>query len=136
MSSVPSPAFNHQSTSHQTNVAPPPSRHVCPVALPLSCHNFRRTIADLHLLCIAVLIRIAVMSPDDISLPDRRIILTEKHPSVEIGRSSNRPALALQPAVTNGWFDSPVMSRHHAEIRADIRNKASDSTILWCGQGY
>ncbi|KAF3760576.1 hypothetical protein M406DRAFT_108145 [Cryphonectria parasitica EP155] len=71
-----------------------------------------------------VVVRLSIVTPNDISFPERRIVLTKSRPLVRIGRSSNRPYLDIQCAVDNGWFDSPVMSRHHAEIKAEFRNKA------------
>lgn len=71
-----------------------------------------------------VLISLSVSQPNDINYPERRIRLTESRPSLQIGRSSTRSHIGLQPAVDNGWFNSPVMSRNQAEITADIPNKA------------
>lgn len=53
--------------------------------------------------------------------------MTESEPTTKLGRSSSRPSLGLQPAVSNGWYNSPVMSRHHAELEADFANEASTS---------
>lgn len=55
--------------------------------------------------------------------PERRIVLTGSSPTLQIGRASNRLALGLQSETANAWFDSPVMSRNHARISADIANK-------------
>ncbi|POS73843.1 hypothetical protein DHEL01_v207760 [Diaporthe helianthi] len=68
----------------------------------------------------SVLILLSAQSPNNLKFPERRIILTQSHPKVLIGRSSSRSALGLIPALDNGYFDSPVMSREHAEIEADI----------------
>ncbi|KAJ0119312.1 hypothetical protein J7T55_013550 [Diaporthe amygdali] len=51
---------------------------------------------------------------------ERRVVLTQSRPVLKIGRSSNRSSLGLTPMLNNGYFDSPVMSRDHAEIIADI----------------
>ncbi|KAJ4415453.1 hypothetical protein N0V82_007324 [Gnomoniopsis sp. IMI 355080] len=75
----------------------------------------------------SVLIRLSVVQPGDIDYPERRIILTESEPTAKLGRSSSRPSLGLQPAVNNGWYNSPVMSRHHAELEADFTIQASTS---------
>ena len=50
--------------------------------------------------------------------PDR--ILTLEYPewSVEIGRGSSSD-VAASPQPENAWFSSKVMSRHHAELKAD-----------------
>ncbi|KAI3393803.1 hypothetical protein diail_3624 [Diaporthe ilicicola] len=68
----------------------------------------------------SVLILLSTNSPTSITHPERRIVLTQSQPTLKIGRSSNRSALALTPTLNNGYFDSPVMSREHAEIEADI----------------
>lgn len=68
----------------------------------------------------SVLILLSTNSPNNITYPERRILLTQSQPKLQIGRSSNRTAMGLTPALDNGYFDSPVMSREHAEIEADI----------------
>lgn len=68
----------------------------------------------------SVLILLSTNSPNNITYPERRIVLTQSQPKLQIGRSSNRSAMGLTPALDNGYFDSPVMSREHAEIEADI----------------
>ncbi|KAG8169086.1 hypothetical protein KVR01_001835 [Diaporthe batatas] len=68
----------------------------------------------------SVLILLSANSPNNVTFPERRIILTQSQPKVLIGRSSNRSAMGLTPAIDNCYFDSPVMSREHAEIEADI----------------
>lgn len=68
----------------------------------------------------SVLILLSAKSPNNLTFPERRILLTPSQPKVLIGRSSNRLAMGLIPAIDNGYFDSPVMSREHAEIEADI----------------
>ncbi|KAI7780901.1 hypothetical protein LA080_015468 [Diaporthe eres] len=68
----------------------------------------------------SVLILLSTKSPTSITHPERRILLTQSRPTLKIGRSSNRSALGLTPTLDNGYFDSPVMSREHAEIEADI----------------
>lgn len=72
-----------------------------------------------------VVVRLFVVKPDKIHLPERRILLTKSNPTASLGRSSSRPALHLLPAIDNGVYDSPVMSRHHAELSADFDNEAS-----------
>ena len=47
----------------------------------------------------------------------RTIQLTSDKPSQAIGRSSRNEAKGLFAAPTNGFFESPVMSRTHAEVR-------------------
>jgi len=54
--------------------------------------------------------------------PDR--IITLKHPDwlVEIGRGSSSD-VADSPKPANVWFTSKVMSRHHAELKADPKTR-------------
>ncbi|KAJ5115138.1 hypothetical protein NUU61_000897 [Penicillium alfredii] len=48
--------------------------------------------------------------------PLRTITLSEDNPNVSIGRASRREIKNRFPAKENGWFDSRVMSREHAEL--------------------
>ncbi|KAI9643236.1 hypothetical protein NHQ30_007852 [Ciborinia camelliae] len=49
--------------------------------------------------------------------PATRIInLNPTHKVMQIGRASKSPNKGIQGATNNAWFDSPVMSRNHAEI--------------------
>lgn len=72
-----------------------------------------------------VLVSLSVSQPNSIELPERRIRLYKSRLPVRIGRSSNRAQVDLEPAVNNGWFNSPVMSRKQAEITADIPSNVS-----------
>lgn len=54
--------------------------------------------------------------------PDRIITLEHPHWSAEIGRGSSSDIVA-SPQPANAWFTSKVMSRHHAELRADPRTR-------------
>ena len=54
--------------------------------------------------------------------PDRRII--------QIGRASKNPGKGLSGASDNAWFDSPVMSRNHAEISLKSGNNVSSPIKL------
>ncbi|KAK0720753.1 hypothetical protein B0H67DRAFT_552875 [Lasiosphaeris hirsuta] len=63
------------------------------------------------------------MSSTDLPFPDRRIILDRKTDSIVIGRASKTPSKGFLADMGNGWYDSPVMSRKHAEIVADLRDK-------------
>ncbi|KAI8190881.1 Sarcolemmal membrane-associated protein [Colletotrichum sp. SAR 10_75] len=75
--------------------------------------------------------------PPDFQYPERRIVLESKSvdsasEKVKIGRSSKRLP-ALEPKNTNALFDSPVMSREHAELYPDWYHKKlyiKDSTSL------
>ncbi|ROV93752.1 hypothetical protein VSDG_06986 [Cytospora chrysosperma] len=57
----------------------------------------------------SVLVSLSTTAPDNITFPERRILLTESQPKVHIGRSSNRTTLGLLPTLSNGWIDSPVV---------------------------
>lgn len=63
----------------------------------------------------------------------RSFTLSEANPSITLGRSSKRESQNRDPANDNGWFDSRVMSREHAELsicqdRKDIYICDSGST--------
>ncbi|KAM0203134.1 hypothetical protein ACHAPA_010120 [Fusarium lateritium] len=60
----------------------------------------------------------SVNTPPNFSFPERRIFLSKKRASIEIGRTSKRNA-SFEAAKCNAWFDSPVMSRNHALITFD-----------------
>ncbi|KAI1452808.1 hypothetical protein F4805DRAFT_403898 [Annulohypoxylon moriforme] len=53
------------------------------------------------------------------SLAKRDFILSRLRPSIRIGRASKVPAKGFVAAENNAWFDSPVMSRQHAELIFD-----------------
>nr|CAD11383.1 putative protein [Neurospora crassa] len=53
----------------------------------------------------------------------RYIVLDKQNPTLKIGRSSKLAAKGFVPSSQNGWYDSPVMSRQHAEIIADFTQK-------------
>ncbi|KXX80569.1 hypothetical protein MMYC01_202248 [Madurella mycetomatis] len=59
----------------------------------------------------------------DVPFPERRIILNRGKSSIAIGRASKVPSKGFVAAQDNAWFDSPVMSRQHAEIVANINTK-------------
>ncbi|KAI5925125.1 hypothetical protein F4810DRAFT_718537 [Camillea tinctor] len=58
--------------------------------------------------------------PTSVSQPERRLVLTRKAPAVRIGRASKVPTKGFVAAPENAWFDSPVMSRQHAELFANF----------------
>ncbi|KAK5045236.1 hypothetical protein LTR84_009342 [Exophiala bonariae] len=57
------------------------------------------------------------------SIAVRHIVLSEPDWSIKIGRGSSTGDDALRPAENNAWFDSRVMSRNHAVLRADPTTK-------------
>ncbi|QSZ31777.1 hypothetical protein DSL72_001346 [Monilinia vaccinii-corymbosi] len=74
-------------------------------------HNMYHHQVKVHLRRIPV-------TKNDLALePATRILnLTPTKPVMKIGRASKSPAKGIQSATDNAWFDSPVMSRDHAEI--------------------
>lgn len=59
----------------------------------------------------------------DQSFSRRYIVLSSQNPILKIGRSSKLASKGFVPSSQNGWYDSPVMSRQHAEIIADFTSK-------------
>ncbi|TGO61622.1 hypothetical protein BCON_0026g00670 [Botryotinia convoluta] len=53
---------------------------------------------------------------DFLSCGERLINLDPTRTVLQIGRASKSPSKGLLGAIDNAWFDSPVMSRNHAEI--------------------
>ncbi|OTB00862.1 hypothetical protein M426DRAFT_26208 [Hypoxylon sp. CI-4A] len=51
--------------------------------------------------------------------PKRQFTLSRKSPHIRIGRASKVPSKGFVSLTDNAWFDSPVMSRQHAEIYLD-----------------
>lgn len=64
----------------------------------------------------------SINPPSTFSYPQRRLFLTKDNPIMDIGRTSKRNS-ALEAAKNNGWFDSAVMSRDHAQIQFDSNNQ-------------
>ncbi|ORY68921.1 uncharacterized protein BCR38DRAFT_482395 [Pseudomassariella vexata] len=56
--------------------------------------------------------------------PERQIRLTPKNTSIFIGRASKVPSKGFVAGRANAWFESPVMSRQHAELIANFDNKS------------
>ncbi|KAI8958519.1 hypothetical protein F5Y11DRAFT_336023 [Daldinia sp. FL1419] len=54
------------------------------------------------------------------AFPKRQFILSTQNPSVRIGRASKVPTKGFVASIDNAWFDSPVMSRAHAELVMDL----------------
>ncbi|KAI2625682.1 hypothetical protein GGR54DRAFT_637462 [Hypoxylon sp. NC1633] len=54
------------------------------------------------------------------SFPKRQFVLSRQTPSVRIGRASKVPTKGFVASADNAWFDSPVMSRDHAELILDL----------------
>jgi hypothetical protein len=59
-------------------------------------------------------------------LPTERLLTLDiDEPSIQIGRASKTLSKGLQAARENAWFDSPVMSRDHAELSYDTGTSVS-----------
>ncbi|KAH7148864.1 hypothetical protein EDB81DRAFT_759212 [Dactylonectria macrodidyma] len=61
-------------------------------------------------------------APTSFSFPDRRFFLTREKPVMDIGRTSKRNS-SFEAAKNNAWFDSPVMSRDHAQLKLDVEKQ-------------
>lgn len=63
---------------------------------------------------------IKLFADDNIKeLPKRSITLTRSNDTLQIGRASKVATKGFVAAANNAWFDSPIMSRNHAEIVAN-----------------
>ena len=72
---------------------------------------------------------IKLTADDNINdLRTRTITLTEVNNTLPIGRASKVATKGFIAAADNAWFDSPVMSRNHAEIVASFPDKV-ESTV-------
>ncbi|KAF7858429.1 hypothetical protein EAF04_009030 [Stromatinia cepivora] len=65
---------------------------------------------------VNVQIRHDPIAADETRLSERVINLNPTQRVLQIGRASKSPIKGLSGATNNAWFDSPVMSRNHAEI--------------------
>jgi hypothetical protein len=67
---------------------------------------------------------IKLIADDNIKeIPKRTITLTPTNNTLSIGRASKVATKGFTAAADNAWFDSPVMSRSHAEIMANFDDK-------------
>lgn len=62
----------------------------------------------------------------------RSFTLSNSNPLFEIGRSSKREVKNRTPAKDNGWFDSRVMSRDHAELGFNMDKEVSPPCLPDC----
>lgn len=65
------------------------------------------------------------------TFPYRALTFTPKFDTIPIGRASKSESKNLAPAENNGWFESRVMSRNHAMLRASLQNE--DIYVCDCG---
>lgn len=54
--------------------------------------------------------------------------LDADHVSIPVGRASKTVSKGLQGTQDNAWFDSPVMSRDHAELMLDVETDVSSTS--------
>ncbi|OIW23602.1 hypothetical protein CONLIGDRAFT_637571 [Coniochaeta ligniaria NRRL 30616] len=74
---------------------------------------------------------IKLIADDNIKdLPKRTITLTQHNNILQIGRASKVATKGFVAATDNAWFDSPVMSRNHAEIVAGFDEKVIPISLL------
>ncbi|KAK4219591.1 hypothetical protein QBC37DRAFT_108721 [Rhypophila decipiens] len=71
----------------------------------------------------SVIITLSLDEGQDIPHPHRELVLDRKNNSVVVGRSSKVETKGLVSLPSNAWFRSPVMSRNHAEIVANLDDK-------------
>ena len=71
-----------------------------------------------------------LLTPLDNSLP-RKFTLNPSKSFIEIGRASKTASKGLASTEDNAWFDSPIMSRSHAELIV-VTNPAQVSCLTTC----
>lgn len=69
-------------------------------------------------------------SRQDIPFPVRELTLDKDNKSIVVGRASKVETKGLVSLPDNAWFLSPVISRKHAEISANIDDKVSDRAVV------
>ncbi|KAL1845284.1 hypothetical protein VTK73DRAFT_743 [Phialemonium thermophilum] len=77
------------------------------------------------------ILKLSADPSDGLVFPDRCIRLDRQQNTVQIGRASKISAKGFVAQPENGWFDSPVMSRTHAVVTADLDNQTVE--ISDCG---
>lgn len=78
---------------------------------PVSCFDSR-----LILRKVTISLSADPSSAPGILFPERRIVFRSDRDSIIVGRASKASSKGFIAAIDNAWFDSPVMSRHHAKI--------------------
>ncbi len=58
----------------------------------------------------------------DLSIAERHITLSGESNCIPIGRASKSITKGILGAIDNAWFDSPVMSRNHAEMELNTED--------------
>ena len=67
----------------------------------------------------------------DIEPSERILSLRPDRPRIHIGRASKSVNKGLEGAVDNAWFDSPVMSRNHAELSLGLEDNVSTLSAFY-----
>jgi hypothetical protein len=70
-------------------------------------------------------------SAAELPFPERHIMLDATKNTIIIGRASKTSSKGFLAEQDNGWFDSAVMSRKHAEIKADV-----DTMVRVCSPSF
>ncbi|KAI0472794.1 hypothetical protein GGR56DRAFT_583113 [Xylariaceae sp. FL0804] len=78
-------------------------------------------------------VRVLLSSLLPTSLPTRNLVITSDKPSVKIGRSSKDTAKGFVAAADSAWFESPVMSRKHAELTIDFNTSPKSAYLTDVG---
>ncbi|KAI1495928.1 hypothetical protein F5X99DRAFT_414615 [Biscogniauxia marginata] len=103
---------------------PPPTTTTTTTTTTAAICAFANLVADILTITPRSLVAIILSSrsalPDSAAVPERRLVLTREVPSIRVGRASKVPTKGFIAAKENAWFDSPVMSRQHAEIIANF----------------
>ncbi|EGX95919.1 FHA domain protein [Cordyceps militaris CM01] len=73
-------------------------------------------------LCVEPVMSRALGEGEDLSFPQRRILLSNRKNTAPIGRASKRSS-TLEARMYNAWIDAPVMSREHAELKFDSQSQ-------------
>jgi hypothetical protein len=74
---------------------------------------------------LTILQVVITLIADHDTIPKRSLFLDESKSIVHIGRASKVSAKGFVAARDNAWFDSPVMSRRHAEFHANLEQKVN-----------
>lgn len=65
----------------------------------------------------------------NVLFPKRTLTLTRSNNTITVGRASKVSTKGFIAAPDNAWFDSPVMSRQHAQFTADVDGKVRTTHI-------
>lgn len=72
-----------------------------------------------------------VLNEDHSDITGRRIRLDQHNNACPVGRASKVQSKGFVAACDNCWFNSPVMSREHGEIIADLDNLVRPFLVLY-----